>query len=143
MALALFSPTSNLKGPGIDRYKELVQKRGGEVLQSWLSCFSFKGEIDETQTKWTSKNHGRGEMGRGSSSQNEKHQDHVRDYRSSVLHPKAYDRNGSWGAMYRSTLARSLRSAVRTMSYPETRFLTVYSGTPYQLDAVQDRKRSL
>jgi len=47
---------TNLKSPGIDRYKEIVQKHGGEVLQSWLSCFSFKGEIDETRTKWTSKN---------------------------------------------------------------------------------------
>jgi len=46
---------TNLKPQGIDHYKELVQKHGGEVLQSWLSCFSFKGEIDETQTKWTSK----------------------------------------------------------------------------------------
>lgn len=46
---------TNLKAPGIVQYKELVQKHGGEVLQSWLSCFSFKGEIDETQTKWTSK----------------------------------------------------------------------------------------
>ena len=47
---------TNLKGSGVDRCKELVQKRGGEVLQSWLSCFSFKGEIDETETKWISKN---------------------------------------------------------------------------------------
>ena len=49
---------TNLRSLGNDRhrYEELVQKHGGEVLQSWLSCFSFKGEIDETQTKWTSKN---------------------------------------------------------------------------------------
>lgn len=46
---------TNLIAPRVDQYKELVQKHGGEVLQSWLSCFSFKGEIDETQTKWTSK----------------------------------------------------------------------------------------
>ena len=46
---------TNLKAPGIGQYKELVQRHGGEVLQSWLSCFSFKGEFDEAQTKWTSK----------------------------------------------------------------------------------------
>lgn len=46
---------TNSKSPGIDQHKELVQKRGGEVLQSLLSCFSFKGEFNETQTKWTSK----------------------------------------------------------------------------------------
>ena len=52
----IFTNLTNLKDPGIDRYKELVQKHGGEVLQSWLSCFSFKGEIDEARTKWASKN---------------------------------------------------------------------------------------
>ena len=46
---------TDLIAPATDQLKELVQKHGGEVLQSWLSNFSFKGEIDETQTKWISK----------------------------------------------------------------------------------------
>ena len=35
---------TNINAPGIDQYKELVQKHGGEVLPSWLSYCSFEEE---------------------------------------------------------------------------------------------------
>ena len=135
---------TNSKGLSIDQYKELVQRRGGEVLQSWLSCFLFKGEFNETQTKWTSNS-----------------TDVVRwvgDRRPKTRNIKTiFVITGPPSHTSKFLIAMALgvpcidplwlnhcESAVRAMSsftYLDSN--NFYSGTPYQLDAVQDCKCSL
>lgn len=137
---------TNSKSPGIDQHKELVQKRGGEVLQSLLSCFSFKGEFNETQTKWTSK---RKDVVKW-----------VGDRRPKTKNIKTmFVITGPPSHTPKLLIAMALgvpcvdplwlvhcESAVRAMSpSPTTRKVVpiIYLGTPYQLDAIQDRECSL
>jgi hypothetical protein len=134
---------TNIKDADVDRYKELVQKRGGEVLRSWLSCFSFEGEIDKTQKRWRSEN-----------------TDVVRwvgDRRAKTKNIKTmFVISGPPSYTSKLVIAMALgvpcidplwlnhcESAVRTTPFTQKPGLSWYSGTPCQLDAVQDRKCSI